>query len=151
MTAIAALAKGNDETKSLLESPAAGRMLKSLVLGGRFNPTKKAIDLADPPLRFHDIFYSAIKDEILDWATGANSFVVIGLLEAPGFSHAEELNRKLSKGKSRQKLVEAAGPAVEGGGKAKGKKSKGVKSEERTPVKTGNKGTQLLLRKLDGK
>ena len=151
VTAIAALAKGDDETKSLLESPPAGRMLKSLVLGGRFNPTKKAIDLADPPLRFHDIFYSAIKDEILDWAIGANSFVVVGLLEAPGFTHAEELNRKLSKEKSRQKLVEAAGPAVEGGGKVKGKKSKGAKSEERMPVKTGNKGTQLLLRKLNGK
>lgn len=149
--AIAALAKGDDETKSLLESPAAGRMLKSLVMGGRFNPTKKGIDLADPPLGFHDVFYSAIKDEILDWATGANSFVVVGLLEAPGFPHVEELNGKLSNEKSRQKLVEAAGLAGEGGGKVKGKKSKGVKSEEKGPVKTGNKGTQLLLRKLDGK
>lgn len=148
---IAALAEGDDGTKSLLESPAAGRMLKSLVLGGRFNPTKKGIDLADPPLEFHDVFYSAIKDEILDWATGANSFVVVGLLEAPGFSHVEELNEKLRKGKNRQKLVEAAGPAGEGGVKVKGKKPKRVKSEDEAPVKTGNKGTQLLLRKLDGK
>ena len=151
VVAIAALATADVETKSLLESPAAGRMLKSLVLGGRFNPTKKRIDLADFPLGFHDVFYSAIKNEILDWATGANSFVVVGLLEAPGFPHAEELSGKLSKGKNRQKLVEVAGPAGEEGGKVKGKKSKGIKSEERAPVKTGNKGTQLLLRKLDGK
>lgn len=151
LTAIAALAKGDDKTKSFLESPAAGRMLKSLVLGGRFNPTTTGIDLAEPPLRFHDVFYSAIKDEILDWATGANSFVVVGLLEAPGFTHVEELNETLSKEKSRQKLVAAAGPAEERSGKVKGKKLKGSKSDEEAPVKTGNKGTQLLLKKLEQK
>lgn len=151
VNAIAALAKGDDETKSLLKSPAAGRMLKSLVLGGRFNPTKKGIDLADPPLRFHEVFYSVIKDDILDWATGANSFVVVGLLEAAGFPHVEELKEKLSKGKSRQKLVEAAGSAESGGGKVKGKKGKRAQSQEVAPVKTGNKGTRLLLMKLDGK
>ena len=149
--AVTALAEGDDETKSLLGSPAAGRMLKSLVLGGRFNPTTKGIDLADPPLRFHDVFYNAIKDEISDWATGANSFVVVGLLEAPGFPHVEELKGKLSRGKRRQQLVEAAGPAENGGVKVKGKKVKGPKSEEVAPVKGGNKGTQLLLMKLDGK
>ena len=149
VAAIAALAKADNEAKSLLESPAAGRMLKSLVLGGRFNSIEKRIDLADPALGFHDIFYSAIKDEILDWATGANSFVVVGLLEAPGFPHVEELKSKLSEATNKQKLIEVAG--VLGGGRMKGKKSKGVKSVDVPPVKTGNKGTQLLLRKLDGK
>ena len=149
--AIAALAKVDNKTKSLLESPAAGRMLKSLVLGGRFNPIEKRIDLADPALGFHDFFYSAIKDEILDWATGANSFVVVGLLEAPGFPHLEELRGKLSEAKSKKKLIEAAGVVGEGGGKMGGKKSKGVKSVDVPPVNTGNKGTQLLLRKIDGK
>lgn len=149
VNAVAALAKGDDEIKSLLNSPAAGRMLKSLVLGGRFNSTTKGIDRTDPPLGFHDVFYSAIKDEILDWATGANSFVVVGLLEAPGFPHVEELSRNLGKGKGRQKLVEAAGPVGESGGEVKGKRLKGSKVEE--GIKTGNKGTQLLLRKLDQK
>ena len=150
VNAIADLASG-DETKALLESPAVGRMLKSLVLGGRFNPTTKGIDLADAPLGFHDVFYSAVKEEILDWAVGANSFVVVGLLEAPGFSHVEELSRKLSKGRSRQRLLVAAGLVGEGDGTVKGKKSEGVNSEEKAPVKTGNKGTQLLLSKLDAK
>lgn len=149
--AIAAMAKSDSESKPLLESPAAGRMLKSLVLGGRYNPATKAIDLADPPLGFHEVFYSAIKDDILNWATGANSFVVVGLLEAPGFPHVEDLKRKLSEGKSRQKLIEAAGPAGEEGSKVKGKESKEVKPGIRRPVKTGNRGTQLLLRKLDEK
>ena len=149
LTAIAALAKDNVQTGSSLESPAAGRMLKSLVLGGRFNPDKKAIDLSDPPLKFHDVFYSAIKDDILSWATGPNSFVVVGLLEAPGFSHVEELNGKLSSGKIRQKLVEAAGSAGDGGGALKGNKLKRTKSQDAS-MKTGNKGAQLLLRKLDG-
>ena len=143
--AIAVMAKANDKTKSLLESPAAGRMLKSLVLGGRFNPITKGIDLSEPPLGFHDVFYSAIKDDVLDWATGANSFVVLGLLEAPGFPHREELRRTLTKEKNKQKLIAAAGPAGEEGAKLKGKKSKGVK------LGLGNKGTQLLLRKLDEK
>ena len=154
MNAVTALAKGDDETKALLDSPAAGRMLKSLVLGGRFNPTTKKIDLADPALGFHDIFYGAIKDEILNWATGANSFVVVGLLEAPGFPHVEELKVRLSKGKGKQKLVEAAEAARsnrENVVKVKGKKSKGSKSQEEAPVKTGSKGAQLLLRKLDQK
>ena len=148
MDAIAALAKSEGETKSLLDSPAAGRMLKNLVLGGRFNPTKKEIDLADPPLGFHDVFYSAIKDEVMDWATGANSFVVVGLLEAPGFLHVEELKEKLSKGKGRQRLVEAAELGGKNDSKIKGKKLKDL--DERL-VKTGNKGTQLLLRNLDQK
>ena len=147
--AVTALATSDDETKSLLSSSAAGRMLKSLVLGGRFNPTTKGIDLVDPPLGFHDVFYSAIKDDIVDWATGPNSFVVVGLLEAPGFPHAEELSRNLSTGKARKKLVQAAGQIGEGEGKAKGEKLKGVKSE--APAKAGNKGTQLLLRKFDQK
>lgn len=149
--AIAVMAKADDETKALLESPAAGRMLKSLVLGGRFNPTTKEIDLAEPPLGFHDVFYSAIKDDVMDWATGANSFVVVGLLEAPGFPHVEELKRTLSKEKNKQKLVTAAGPAGGEGGKMKVKKSKGVKPGLGAPVKTGNRGTQILLRKLDEK
>ena len=151
MNAVAALVKGDDETKALLDSPAAGRMMKSLVLGGRFNPTTKGIELADPAPGFHDIFYSAIKDEILDWATGANSFVVVGLLEAPGFAHVDELKVILSKGKGRQKLVEAAGSSGESDDKVKGKKSKGSKSQGEAHVKTGNKGSQLLLRKLDQK
>ena len=149
MNAVAALAKGDDETKALLNSPAAGRMLKNLVLGGRFNPTTKEIDLADPALGFHDIFYNAIKDEVLDWATGANSFVVIGLLEAPGFPYVEELKVKLSKG--RQKLVEAARSSGENDDKVKSKRSKGSKSQEEAVVKTGNKGAQLLLEKIDQK
>lgn len=151
MAAIATLARGDDETKSLLKPPAAGRMLKSLVLGGRFNPTKMGIDLADPPLGFHDVFYSAIKDEILDWATSANSFVVLGFLEAPGFSHVEELSGRLSKGESRQRLIEAAESAGDRGVKVQSKNLKGNKSEKELPVKTGNRGTQLLLRKLEGK
>ena len=157
MNAIATLAKADDhETKSLLDTPAAGRMLKSLVQGGRFNPISKEIDLADPPLGFHNIFYSAIEHDVLDWATSANSFVIVGLLEAPGFSHINELKAELSKVKSKQKLVEAAAPAAADGGgggdKVKGKKkSKGSKSaaQEAPVVKTGgNKGAQLLLSKL---
>ena len=148
VTAIVALANGDDETKLSLESPGAGRMLKNLVLGGRFNPSTKKIDLADPPLGFHNTFYNAIKDEILDWATGANSFVVVGLLEAAGFAHVEELKAQLSETASRKRLVEAAGPVGEEGGKVKGKNLKGALNKEKAPARTGNRGSRLLLKIL---
>lgn len=151
MNAVAALAKRGEDLPDLLDTAAAGRMLKTLVVGGRFNPVSKKVDLVDPPIGFHEVFYNAIKDDLLEWATGNNSFVVVGLLEAPGFTHLEELKEKLSKRKSRQQLVDAAGGSGAGGVEAKSKKRKVVKPEETIAIKDGNKGAQLILKKLDGK
>lgn len=137
LTAIAALANGSPEVKVLLETPAVGRMLKSLVVGGRFNPKTKSIDLADPPLSFHDRLFAIIEDHISSWATGRNSFVVVGLLEAEGFQKRESLRKALKK--HRAELIKAANSSeIEAGGH-KGLKSTGV----------GNKGTKILLEKID--
>ena len=137
LEAIAALAKGNPEVQALLETPAAGRMLKTLVVGGRFNSTTKAIDLVDPPLNFHDQLYGVIEDDILEWATGSNSFVVVGLLEAEGFKKRETLKKALKK--HRAELIKAANSSETKAAGSKGSKTTNV----------GNKGTKILLNKLD--
>ena len=150
LRAIATLTIGDAETRNLLEQPAAGRMLKTLVLGGRFNPKTKAIDPVDPPLGFHNMFYEAIKHDIVNWAIGNNSFVVVGLLEAPGFSGADELSKILKKGGNKQRLVEVAGSSGMDHAELKKKKKGNTGMPEQEPqASAGNKGTQILLKKLD--
>lgn len=151
--AVAALANGSDENQALLEQPAAGRMLKTLVLGGRFNTATKAIEVVEPLLGFHAFLYERIKDDVIHWAVGSNSFVVVGLLEASGFSKTDELRKILSKPENRQTLSEVAGKAGggDGGGQTNGKKSKGKKPKEEVAKPVGNKGTRLLLEKINSK
>ena len=120
MNAVAALTHGSPEVQEALLTPAAGRMLKTLVQGGRYNPKTKTVDLAEPALGFHDVLYGNIKEEIVDWAIGRNIFVVVALLEANGFSKHEELKKALQ-----------------------GSKSKIAKAGE-----GGNKGSQLLMQKI---
>ena len=120
LKAIAELNHGNSDAKEALLSPAAGRMLKTLVQGGRFNPKTKSIDLAEPALNFHDILYGYIEKDILGWATGGNSFVVVALWESDSFSKRDSLKNGLKEGKVRLKNA----------------------GEE------GNKGSKLLLNKL---
>jgi len=148
LDAIAGLAKSNVEA---FESPAAGRMLKTLVLGGRFNAKTKAIDPVDPPLHFHDMLYAQIEPEVVHWAIGANSFVVVGLLEAEGLSHKEALVKNLRKNKevleqaaTRKTKAQEALSAADNGriAESKERKSKSHGGDG------GNKGTKLLLQKL---
>ena len=147
LNAVAALTNGEEEIQNLLNQPSAGRMLKTLVQGGRFNPATKAIDPVDPPLGFHNILYKAINDDVITWAIGSNSFVIVGLLEAPGFEQVEELKKTLSKKECKQRLAVAAGSSEKGHSEEKGRKGRGGKPEKKTTA--GNKGTQLLLQELD--
>lgn len=91
--AIAALASGSSD--ELLQTPQAGRMLKTLVGGGHFDKASGKIVQVEPPLGFHDRLYDAITGEdqgrIVQWATGPNSFSVLALLEAPDFARAGDL------------------------------------------------------------
>lgn len=146
--ALDAIASLTDSSASLT-SAAAGRMLKTLVLGGRFNPTTKTIDHSDPPLAFHNTLYARIKDDIIDWATGANSFVVLGLVEAVGFTELETLKETLRDNEEVLLLAaeNEAGDPMQGGGVGKGERKRG-KGKAKTPVVNGNRGSQLLLVKL---
>jgi pumilio homology domain family member 6 len=80
-------------------SPAFGRMLKTLVQGGRFDPATKTIVRVEPALGFHNKLYSRITAEdeeaILTWANGGNSFVVLSMLEAPDFGNKRKLKNFL--------------------------------------------------------
>ncbi|RVX71935.1 hypothetical protein B0A52_04334 [Exophiala mesophila] len=97
--------EGAEAGKPLLSSPAVGRMLKALVQGGRFDKSTKTIVKCDPPVEFHNILYDAIvsqgEDELVNWANGANSFVVVALLETEGFARRQEVVDRLRKDKSK--------------------------------------------------
>ena len=138
LAAIASLTNSSVGGRALLETPAAGRMLKSLVVGGRFNPKTKAVDVADPPLKFHDRLYAIIEDDVVTWATGNNSFVIVGLLEAEGFQKREALLKALKK--HRALLIKAANSSEAN--------VEGQKSSKSAAV--GNKGTKIILEKIDG-
>ena len=131
-----------------------GRMFKSLIAGGRFDPATKSIKLIEPPLNFADILYPNIEDNIVEWATGSSSFVPLALLESPSFSSKDALLKKLKENKKKlEKAAKEETPeqklkreefeekmAKEGDDKKKSKKMKGGKER-----KVGNEGSSLLL------
>ena len=136
LTAVAEAAKSRPDTK---DSPFVGRLLKSLVQGGRFNGATKTVEKVQPPLNFHAYLYEQIKDETLTWATGSNVFVVVALAESDEFEKKDELLKTLKKNK---KALEQAAAGSDDGGKEKdGKKGKGKAG----PTSSGAK---LLLEKI---
>ncbi|KAI1265057.1 armadillo-type protein [Xylariaceae sp. FL1019] len=140
--------------------PHGGRMLKTLISGGRFDKATRKVIPCDPPLNFADILYPVIKEHIMSWATGPSSFVVVNLLEADDFSHAAELRKILKKNEKQldkaateetpeQKVAREAAEGADANGddEKQGKKSKKGGSKKQRPV--GNMGSKLLLEKLN--
>lgn len=130
-----------------------GRMLKSIIQGGRFDKAAGHVVQIQPPLEFANILYPIIKDYIVEWATGPSSFVVVALLEAPDFSDADAVRKVLKKNKklldkaAKEETAEqkASREAKEQAASEKGaKKNKNKKTE--APV--GNAGSRILLEKL---
>lgn len=149
--AVASLAEGDpSDDAHLAKNAAAGRMLRTMVSGGTFDPATKKTVLADPKLEFADLLYSAIKDYIVQWACGDSSFVVVALLETQDASPStkSEVEAKLRKNK---KALEAA---ASGASKTKDKDENGTgnsdskkKKQKNLPPK-GNAGAKILLEKL---
>ncbi|KAG9233860.1 armadillo-type protein [Amylocarpus encephaloides] len=138
----------------LANTAGGGRMLKSLVAGGRFDPLSKTITPISPPLNFADILYPNIKDNLVSWATSSSSFVPLALLEVEDFSSADEVRRVLKENKkvlqtaakdetAEQSLKRETFEKEQVEAKANGKKVKVWKKSE-----VGNKGAALLLEKL---
>jgi pumilio family protein 6 len=133
----------------IASTPFGGRMLKSLIQGGKFDKEAGKIIPVEPPLNFANTLYPIIQEYILDWATGPSSWVVVGLLEASDFDEASALKKTLKKNKKALEKAateetaeqKAAREAQETTPKAKKGKKKGDK-----PV--GNMGSKLLLEKL---
>ncbi|OHF01101.1 CPL domain-containing protein [Colletotrichum orchidophilum] len=135
-----------------------GRLIKTLIAGGKFNKETGKVEPAEPPLKFADILYPIIKDYIVDWATGPSSFVVLNMLEAEDFSHASELKKTLKKHKkdlqkaateetAEQKVAKEAKAQKDSEKSEKGAK-KGKKGGAKADKPVGNLGTKLLLEKL---
>lgn len=139
LEAVAALTQASPDIQAFFKAPAASRMWKALALGGRFNQKTKKIDLAEPRLKFNDMLYQRIKDDVVAWMTGPNAFVVVGLLESADFSYSEEL--KATARRNRKKLQKVAD-----GGKVAGEGPDGEKDKAR---EAGRKGTMLLLGIID--
>lgn len=115
-------------------------MLKTLVQGGKFDPKLKKVVPVEPRLGFADMFWKQIKDDVVAWATGPGSFVIVGLVESEDFSKKDEALSALKKGK--KKLEAAAGPAPDA---SKKKEKKGDKKQGKP---AGNAGARILLQKL---
>ena len=147
VAAVATLLQKDQDTPHYLFSPAASRMLKTLVQGGRFNPITKCIEIIEPSLGFHDIFYQRISGQLIDWATGPNSFVIVGLLESPGFSRAKEVKTRLENSRTRLEEAVVFEDRVKKEGKKKGKLKDG---EDMEGLMKGNAGARILLEKLNG-
>ncbi|KAJ9607701.1 Pumilio y domain member 6 [Cladophialophora chaetospira] len=94
------------EVEKIIASPAVGRMLKALVQGGRFEKATKSINLVDPPLKFDELLYSRLMAkggdaEVIEWANGPNSWVIVAMLESEHFEAKDELANLLRKNSER--------------------------------------------------
>jgi pumilio family protein 6 len=133
-------AKTEEPAKAKQDVAAIGKnMLKMLVQGGKFDPTQKKVVPVEPALGFADMFWDEIKDNVVQWATGPGSFVIVGLVESEEFSKKKEVLSALKK--QRKALQAAAGPAPDA---SKKKEKKGEKAQK--PV--GNAGARILLQKV---
>lgn len=132
--AVAEAAKSRADTK---DSPFVGRLLKSLVQGGRFNSSTKSIEKVQPALDFHAHLYGQIKDEIMTWATGSNVFVVVALTESDDFDKKDELLKTLKKNKKALEQASSSSSSAPGENGKKGSKAGPTSS-----------GARLLLEKI---
>ncbi|KAH6861136.1 armadillo-type protein [Alternaria rosae] len=119
-------------------------MLKMLVQGGKFDPTTKKVVPVEPALGFADLLWPHIKSNLVNWATGQGSFVVVSMTEAEGFAKKDEVLKALKKEK---KALEAAAnpPGAQNGEPKSKKQNKGDKSDA---APRGNAGAKILLEKL---
>jgi len=100
---------GDVETQAALQTPHAGRLLKTLVQGGRFDRASKSVVLVEPQLLFGDMLYENLIEDmgtarVLQWALGANSWVIVALLESPEFEDLDGLVQTLKY--NRERLLE---------------------------------------------
>ncbi|RDA82848.1 hypothetical protein CP532_0947 [Ophiocordyceps camponoti-leonardi (nom. inval.)] len=147
--------KSDETTRSershISQTPFGGRMLKSLIQGGRFDKAAGKVVPVQPPLGFGRVLYPVIEDGIVDWATGPSSFVVVALLEADDFGEAKALRSVLKKNRA---LLEKAATEMTAEQRASREARKKADQGEKTTGKkrgdgpVGNAGSRLLLEKL---
>ena len=124
LSAVAVAAKSKADVK---DSPFVGRLLKSLVQGGRFNSAEKVVEKVQPPLNFHSLLYEQIQDEVVSWATGSNTFVIVALTESDDFEKKDELLKTLKENKKALEKVSAEAESGKDGKKKTGPAGSGAK------------------------
>ena len=118
---LAALAADPDAAADM--TPTTARMLKALVLSGRFDAASRRVVLAEPRLGFADRLYGAWgASGAVKHAVGDLAFVLVGMLESDDLGKKDELRAALKR-EAPWLRAEAA--------------------------KGGNKGTQLILKMVD--
>lgn len=150
--AVAGLAAGDPtEDGHTAKDAASGRMLKSLVLGGKFDPETKKIVVTGSSTNFGNVLYGVIKEHVMQWACSESSFVVVALLESQVVEEGikEEILAALKKGrKSIEKASSASAPVKKVDGETNG--TDGGKSKKKRKVEgaKGNAGANILLDKI---
>ncbi|KAI9696537.1 MAG: pumilio domain member 6 [Candelina mexicana] len=154
MGSVADLAMGNPAVEGhVAQNQAASRMLKTLVVGGRFDAKTGKVEPVQPPLGFAAILYSRIKVLIAQWAMGPGSFVVIALLEAEDFAGKQEILKMLRKEKEGLKGAAESEWMLKEESKGKNEEKKKankrlMKGGQERVVGGGNMGAKILLEKL---
>jgi pumilio family protein 6 len=84
-------------------TPFAGKMLKTLIAGGRYDRVSKKIIPLDPPLNFADLLFENIQPHLQEWIVGDGGFVVLALLEATwkDKSNAKVVSKAVRKNKTK--------------------------------------------------
>ncbi|KAE8443061.1 hypothetical protein EG329_002384 [Mollisiaceae sp. DMI_Dod_QoI] len=131
-------------------TPFGGKLLKSLIAGGRYDNKTKSVVPVVPALDFADILYPNIKDYIIEWATGPSSFVVLALIESSNFSKKDEVLEILNAEKERLEKA-ASEETIEQKAKREVAKKTGDKTGKKSKIvqDIGNRGSALLLKKLE--
>ena len=149
LVAVAELAADDPNAEGHLATLApGGKMLKALVAGGHYDHAEKKIVLTEPRLNFHNTLYGSIKPYITEWACSPSSLVVVGMMEAEGFEHREELKGTLIASKDQLRATADSANGVNGAtsgddkSEGKDKKGRGKKSGENSK---GNQGSRILL------
>lgn len=150
--AVAEVASGDlSSDEHAVNNAAAGKMLRALVSGGKFDNDTKKVTLVEPRLGFGNVLYDQLKGKLIDWAVSPSSFVVVSLLESEDVDEDKKkaVRAELTKGKK------ALEKAASGEGQAKTKTKEPAEGEKAVKNKKkkvegpkGNAGAKILLSKL---
>lgn len=125
--ALASAAAGDPTGEGhVAHNPGAGKMLRTLVAGGHFDPKTGSVAKVSRPLGFAEVLFDIVNEHVVSWAVGPSSFVVVGMLES------EELE-----GKKKEKIL-----------KGLRKERKRLEEVAVTKEGKGNAGAKLLLEKM---
>ena len=113
--ALNAIAAWAETRSAAFESAPTGRMLKALVQGGRFDRKAKSVKPVEPALGFADLLYEKIEDNVLQWASGPDSFVIVAMLETDVFMRRKMLVEQLKQYRSQLEQVGKSVSYQEGG------------------------------------